>query len=472
MGTGIKHFSRNLLFLSCSQFLSIFVGISTSLLVPKILGVEQFSFWQLFLFCASYVGFFHFGLNDGIYLRYGGMTFEKMNISLLGSLFWFSFFMQICFALLIVVITVVFVPNLDRVFVGISVSFFLILSNVVNYLSYILQTSNRLREYSYSILIDRFTFFLFFLFLLLVNQINFKILILAYIFSKLLSFLFLIYCMPSLVRSKLLPVNVIWRECIYNIKIGVFLLISNLAGMFIVGAGRVIIDYFWGIEEFGKVSLAISLANIFLLFISQISLVLFPMLRQVDAVKQKEIYMLGRYCLGNILLFFFILYYPLKIILLKWLPQYEISFYYLIILLPICLFDGKMQMLYSTYLKVLRGEKFLLKINVVSVLISSILGLLGGYLWNNMDVVIFSMLLAVAVRSVCAELYVSKLLGVTDYWELFAELSLVMTFVITSLCCVYPWNIIIYICVYLVYVWFRKDAIYLIFCRVCKFFQK
>ena len=50
-----------------------------SLVVPKILGVEEFAYWQLFLLYISYVALFHLGLNDGVYLVNGGKTYDEMD---------------------------------------------------------------------------------------------------------------------------------------------------------------------------------------------------------------------------------------------------------------------------------------------------------------------------------------------------------------------------------------------------------
>ena len=49
-----------------------------------------------------------------------------------------------------------------------------------------------------------------------------------------------------------------------------------------------------------------------------------------------------------------------------WLPQYAESLRYMVILLPICIFDGKMSLLCNTYLKVLRKERQLFYFNLIS----------------------------------------------------------------------------------------------------------
>ena len=55
-----------------AQGISFLSSCITALLVPKLLGIEEFGYWQLFVFYASYVSFFQLGLNDGVYLQHGG----------------------------------------------------------------------------------------------------------------------------------------------------------------------------------------------------------------------------------------------------------------------------------------------------------------------------------------------------------------------------------------------------------------
>jgi hypothetical protein len=66
--------ARNIAVAFLAQGVSFFASIAMSLLVPKVLGVETYGYWQLFGFYASYSGFFMLGLNDGIYLIEGGKT--------------------------------------------------------------------------------------------------------------------------------------------------------------------------------------------------------------------------------------------------------------------------------------------------------------------------------------------------------------------------------------------------------------
>jgi len=224
------------------------------------------------------------------------------------------------------------------------------------------------------------------------------------------------------------------RITLESAKIGIKLTISSVSSLLILGVGRFIVDKAWGIESFSKFSLALSLTNFFLLFISQVSIVLFPALRRVDAEVSKKIYNKFNLYLDALLPIIYVLYIPIKIILEKWLPQYSQSLSYLAILLPICIFDGKTQMLNNTYFKVLRKENTLLKINLFSMAISIILSLISVFVLKDINLVIIGILIAVCMRSILGEIILSKEMKLpVNIKQLFYNIIFSALFIIYSL---------------------------------------
>ncbi|WP_413446107.1 lipopolysaccharide biosynthesis protein, partial [Bifidobacterium longum] len=71
MTLNYRKLASNALAAFFAQGISMLISAMTSIFVPKIMGVEDFGYWQLFMFYASYVGFFHLGINDGVYLEQG-----------------------------------------------------------------------------------------------------------------------------------------------------------------------------------------------------------------------------------------------------------------------------------------------------------------------------------------------------------------------------------------------------------------
>jgi O-antigen/teichoic acid export membrane protein len=362
----------NFSYVFISQGFSLLLSISLSFLIPKVLGIDEFGYWQFFLFLSSYVGFFHLGLIDGIYLRYGGKFFSEENNKLLHSQFRILLVLELLFALLITFFSLFNSSNPQKKYILIFASIYLILSNLSTFFGSIFQAFNKMKLYSISAVIDKIVFLILLFFLFLFNVKNSEYYILFYVIARLFGLVYSLYYGRAILFANAIGFKKSFTEFKENISVGVLLMLSNIAGMLILGVGRYLIEKQWGIVIFGKISLSLTLTAFFLLFISQVSIVLFPILIQRGFEQQKKIFAVGLDFL-NILLNGVYLFFPLMALLIKiWLPSFIDSIYYFIILLPLCLFDGKMQILFNTYMKILRKEKLLLFFNVISLVVVSI----------------------------------------------------------------------------------------------------
>lgn len=429
----MNKFVNNLLFAFGSQAISMISGMLVSLVLPKILGVDDFSYWQLFVFYNSYVGLFHFGLTDGLYLRYGGTKLKDMDNNLIGSQIKLMSIGQIGICAVFLCVLPFIVHDSMRQFVWICVCVFLIILNLMNGLGYIFQAGNETKLFSISTIISKLLFIIFVVILLTVfHNKNVKYYIIAFLLSHVIATSYSIYKGSKFVFSKFIPLKRLIPETFSNMKIGINMTISAIAGSLILGLGRALVDSHWNLTSFGVFSLAISLATLILQFISQISMVMFPALRQKNGERQIEIYRLLRDSMGIILCGVLIIYAPLKSILSWWLPNYSESLTYLGFILPICVFDGKMQMLYNTYLKVLRKERALLVINVVSCLISLALCLFSTYFINSIFAIIYSMIIAISIRSIISSIYLSRKMQINYERTIPIELLLCVIFVLLN----------------------------------------
>lgn len=430
-----------------------------SLIVPKLLGVEQFSYWQLFIFYSGYVGFFHLGLPDGIYLRYGGTELDKMDKALLGSQLRIMMAFHIIVGAVGIIALSFFSIEWDRKYVWILTAIYMVVSNAFWFLGYVFQAANQTKKYSLATIISKAFFTVCILALMFLRPEGFQIYVLLYVVSQALALAYCAYNGKDFVFSKQIPIKRTFSEMYTNMKIGINLTFSNLASSFILGVGRAMIDATQGISSFGIVSLAISLMNFFLQFISQISMVMFPMLRQFEQEKMKKFFVVLRSGISYLLCAILIIYVPVKYVLAMWLPQYELSLEYLSILLPLCIFDGKMQLLYNTYLKVLRKERTLLVINIISLCISTVLCSVGAYLLNNMTAVIIGMVAAIAIRSLITNVYLSRIMNLPNEVNVLWECVLSLVFITTNQ--IFPMHIafLVYLIIFLVYCWFTRKTI-------------
>ena len=70
-----------------AQIVSLLVSAILNLIVPKYVSVVQYSYWQTYLLYISYVGILHFGLLDGLVLRYSQYDYDELNKPLFRSQF-------------------------------------------------------------------------------------------------------------------------------------------------------------------------------------------------------------------------------------------------------------------------------------------------------------------------------------------------------------------------------------------------
>ena len=330
---------HNILFAFIAQLVSITLSIAMSLLVPKLLGVKEFSYWQLFLFYLSYVGFFHFGITDGMYLKIGGKDYSKTDKRELSSQFYFLGFIQLFCLIAIVFLSYFLIKDNIRKIVLIYVGIYMIVANLNWYLGYIFQATNRVHLYSIAVMLDKIIFLIFIIVSFGLKYNNFFAFLPVYVFTTFVALIFSISKSREIVKTKPYSFKRSFGLSISSAKVGLNLTLANISSILILGVGRFMIDKKWGIEVFGKFSLALSLTNFFLLFISQISVVLFPTLRSVEENTSKKLFVKFNEILDAILPIIYLIYIPMKIILAIWLPQYKISLDYLALLLPLCIFD-------------------------------------------------------------------------------------------------------------------------------------
>lgn len=427
-----KKFWNNIIFAFTAQGISLLLSVLMSLIVPKFLSVRDFGYWQLFIFYFGYVGFFHFGLNDGVYLKYGGVSYKDMDKPLLGSQYKIAAVLQGGMAAAFMLFGFFCIRDNNRQFVIYMTGIVMVLNNLSLYLGFIFQAANETKWFSISVILDKLTFMGCLIPMLFTRVDNFKFYIIFYVFGKVVAIIYCMYKGREIVFSKCLTLKVTLVNLFDNVKIGINLMIANIASTLIIGSARFIIDGKWGIEAFGKFSLSMSMINFVLLFISQVSMVLFPMLRNVNSEQQSKLYRAMRDGLSILLPIAFLCYFPLCYIMGIWLPQYRESLVYLGLLLPICTFNGKMNLLCTTYFKVFRKEKVLLSVNLFTMVLNLLLSLLGAYIFNNILIVAVFIVVSIAIRSYISELYVAKIMGSNIKNDVVLETILVVIFMVST----------------------------------------
>lgn len=451
---------KNLSYSLSSNLISLIISTLVILIVPKIIGVIEYGYWQLYLFYASYVGFFHFGWVDGIYLRYAGKEYDELDKNLLFSQFWMLFILQLFIMIIIFVFTHIYIHDDNRttIFNMIGLSCILVIPRTM--IGFILQITNRIKEYSILTLIDRLVYCLLIIILIIFKYGKYNLMIGADIVGKLVALIYSIYCCKDIVFNKVSLFYFNFKEAYDNISVGMKLLLANIASMLIIGVVRFGIEKVWDVSVFGRVSLTMSICNMIMVFINAVSVIVFPMLCKLDRKGLQSVYSAIKNVLITVILGGLIIFYPVRYLLQIWLPQYQESLKYMALLFPMCLYEAKMALLMNSYFKALRKEKIILLVNVITVFISIISTCLVIGIMKNLNFGILSIVLLLAFRSILSELVLSKILNIK------VKLDICLELMMTSIFTVCAWSfssyvgMIIYAFSYIVFLIIKRKDIF------------
>lgn len=429
LGNKAVQFFKNFSYTISSNFISLVISTLVVVIVPKLIGIEDYGYWQLYLFYASYVGFLHFGWSDGIYLRYGGEDYDSLDKKIFSSQFYLMVFFQLFIALAITIFSFIIISDGNKLFILVMVAINIIIVNVLSILLLTLQATNRIKDYANINIISRVSYITLIIMFLLFGIREYKMMIIADLIGKLLSLIYAVYACSEIAFHKFHSFDNSMRETVENIRVGIKLMFANIASMLIIGVVRFGIEYSWDIKTFGKISLTLSISNILMLFINAIAIVIFPVLRKLNKKSLPELYSIIRDILMVILFIILLFYFPINVIFLNWLPKYADSLVYMALLFPIGVYEGKMGLLINTYLKTLRKEKYIMRVNIIILFLSMITTLFTTLIFNNLYAAILSILVLITIRCVVAEIYISKLFGISLIKDILYEIIMTIVFV-------------------------------------------
>ena len=454
-----KNIAKNISYSFVANALSVVVAALVTFIVPKFIGVRSYGLFQLYIFYSSYIGFLHFGWADGLYLRYGGEYYDKLDKSRVSGQFWAMTAVELLFTIITLIIGLAVVPDPEKGTVVALTALTIVIVLPRTLLQYVLQCTNRIKEYSVTVVTERLVYFLLVMGCIGISAQSFSYYILADVIGKIAALaVTCMYCIDVVFCRPEALVNIL-SEAKINITVGIKLMLSNIASMLIIGIVRYAIEVRWDVETFGKISLTLSISNLLLVMINAVALVMYPALKRTSEDRYAEIYVKMRTILMTPVLGLLIIYYPLKVILSAWLPAYSDSLLYMAILFPVCVFESKNSMLNVTFFKTMRKEKMLLCINAITVALSLLLTYISVFRLDSLDLAVLAIVILVAFRNVISEIILSFSLSISAKKSIIEELLMVMCFITSSWLIGGVKGLLIYLGLYILYVFSNMNSI-------------
>ena len=403
-----KTFLKNASYVFLANTICILVNVAVNFLVPVLFSQESYSYYQLENLYCGYIWILTLGWHEGIYIYYGGKSEDIIDKKEISTQCWMFFLYLIFVSTISIGIGGLYFKDIAKKYVfGMSMASVAIEAVRYVYLYYLICV-DEMKRYTKYMVGDRFVYIAFVFLLLVFNLTDYRFLIGADILSK----AFLLGCILCINRSLFFRKIAIIRESLNHakrmIKSGINVTFASFVSRFINGTVRLAIEASWGILVFGKISLTLSVSNMFTQFIQAVSVVLFPALRRTTEENRRTIYVIISDLLDVFMFCLFVLYLPGVKILNFILPQYEDGLRYMAILLPVCLFDARNIILNNTYLKALHQERGILISNLVAVFFSVSFTGVTVYVLHDLNMAVLSMVFLVAIRCICSEWILKK----------------------------------------------------------------
>lgn len=388
------------------QVVSLAVGFLLNLIVPKFIEIQQYAHWQTYVLYVSYVGVLHFGLLDGIVLRYSKYDYEELDKPRIRSQFKILLFTTALMSIIGVILGAV-ISGVDGTVV-ILVSIGIVTKNLYTYNSFSFQITNRIKNYAIVVLSQRLTYGVIVIGLLVFGVGDYYLFCIADLLGDIVASVISLAFNKGMYLGKDIGLKEGLKEYKVNLSAGVILLFANWSSMLLSGGAKMFIEWRFDSVVFANVAFAFSVSNFMLSFVTAVSVVLFPSLKRMNEDKLPETYQKIRAVLTPLLVICLTAYFPAKIILEAWVPQYADSLTYIGVILPMIIFSSKVSLLTNNYLKVYRKEKFMLVINIVSVLIAFIAFSISAYALGSELGVIISLIVCVFINATLSEIVVYK----------------------------------------------------------------
>lgn len=444
--TGIK----NTIYVVAAQSISLLLGITRTLILPILLGITNFGYWQVYLLYMSYVGIFALGFNDGIYLKYGKYDHEELPKEIFRASIRVFVIFQIAI-MLIVSAVISLEPESSKQISMLWTSINIPIAGLTGVLIYVLQITNQLKKYSFYTILDKVVVLVIIVGLYLLRLDNFLIIIIADTFARILVLGLMINSCREIIFGKGIRYQSALKEIIDNVRVGIKLMLANFAGMLVLGFGKFLVERTASVEQFATYSFAISTVNLVLVLITAIGLVIYPTLNRLDKDNYPKYFNKLNKILAIIVFGLLTVLFPLKLFISRFMVDYVSVFNYLSIIFAIIFVQSKMQILINPYFNLLRKESMMLRANLVGVVVAVILVTPLFILTKSVTMVAIGTLFAMLLRLYLSEIYLKKEQGILGNKNIIAELIGLFIFIIFGLTSNLYLGLIGYLVIYFVF---------------------
>lgn len=362
-----------------ANVLNLLSSILISFIIPLILSIESYANIKTYIFYTSFITIFSIGFVDGMYLKYGGKKYSELDKDILKSEYIIYLIIQSIFTVAFLSISFL-KQDIILFFVAITI----IPMNITVFFNFLYQATGEFTIYSRCSFINTIVYFMInILLVFILKNRNYVIYSLTSIVSYCIVFLYQ--------RTKFRDVYregrfIFSKEIFCNIKVGIYVLLANIAVMMFFACDRWFVKIFFTQTDFAYYSFALSMLNTINLIINSISITLYSYFSrnlEINIIKRIKVYFIIIGVLSSSTYFLF------AIIINLFLSKYQQSLKIISILFLALPYIIVINALYINLYKVKKNSKRYLSVVFKMFIIAVINNILGVVIFNDINGIAF-----------------------------------------------------------------------------------
>jgi O-antigen/teichoic acid export membrane protein len=442
-----------------ANIISLASGLLATFAIPKLLSIEEYAYLRVFTLYLGYLGVFHFGFNDGVYINYGKQDYEHLPRESFRAYFRFLVLFQCLMAVLAFGAAAILLKDKSRIYIYMFLSINIVLTNIIGYFDLISQFVRRFKVYSFNLVLSKLLYILGVVTFLFINNNK------AIYFIALQTVVNLIILYIYLMRYK----DIVFGEgktlreakkgIKSNIAVGFFIMFGNFITITIIGIDRIFVEKFFSVTEFAMYSFAVSLLSMFYLVINSITTVVYPYLtRSEDKNKGKTyetmksvIFILIGFCLSG--------YFVFDIIVRVFIPQYTAALTVTAIIFPTILLSSEINIVTQNFYKTQKLQKAYTRNNIIVAVIALLTIVAAFFLFKSVIAIAVCSLISFFIWEIYGDVFFKKILELNTTRHFVAEILTIGIFIYLALNVKWYFGFIIYITSFIAitFIFFKRD---------------
>jgi O-antigen/teichoic acid export membrane protein len=398
---------RKIGFVAFSNIIKLITSVLVGFVVPSILGLTNYGYYKIFGLYLTYIGLFHFGLIDGIYLKFGGVDYDKLDKQKFRAYFKFLVYLELVISIIGVLVTIFFIQG-EKQIIFLLLFLNLIAINLTSYYQFISQITSRFKEYSTRLIILSIMSILIVTLMYLLDISDYRVYVSLIVSVNYLLLFWYMYTYRDITFGRKWKLRNVYGEITFFFITGIPLLLANLTSTLVITVDKQIVEILFPVEEFGVYSFAYSMLAMINVVVSAVGVVLYPTLKKTSQDTIPKNYLNLNRLIILVVLVGLIGYFPLLWIIPKFLPDYIDSIRVFRVALPGLVLTSSIIAVKHNFFKITSNNLSFFTLGVIAIMSNIVFNLIAYYIYKSTLSIATSSVIGIIFWYITTEIYMFR----------------------------------------------------------------